>query len=65
VAADPTDPSVHVTIFQSVSSRGVDGYAEGEPKYLNCPQCDGSIRLTPEPSPGWDAIHDADCPYAD
>jgi len=51
-----SDPGTRFTIVRSESPIAVDGYALGEPKSLECPECGASVLLTAEPSPGIDEI---------
>ena len=63
MAKSAASPDTHVELHESVTSYAVDGYALGEPKYLSCPYCSGWVRLTEDPSDGWQEIHDPDCRY--
>ncbi|MFW6435701.1 MAG: hypothetical protein ACOCY1_04900 [Halovenus sp.] len=59
----PFDPDTHYRIEGSKSPVTVDGYAEGEPKFLVCDKCEASVQLTEDPTPGIDELqHMRDCP---
>jgi len=59
-----TDPDTHFEIVESTTPVSVDGYAQGEPKQLRCPDCGVAVELTRDPSdPGIDDLpHETDCP---
>lgn len=56
---DPLDPGTHYDLVASHTPPTVDGYANGETKWLVCEMCGASLLLTAEPSPGIDEMdHD-------
>lgn len=62
------DPETHFAIQPSESPVTVDGYAQGEPKYLECDECGARVQIDgPDETqtPIDNLPHDADCPQRD
>lgn len=53
----PFDPETKYRIVKSDTPVNVDGYKINEPKYLECVPCGARVLITPEPTPGVDAIN--------
>jgi hypothetical protein len=64
VALSPFDPETEYRIITSDTQQHVDGYREGEPKYLCCQYCTARVQITPaRDDPGIDELpHDPSCP---
>lgn len=59
----PWDKESEYRIVSSASSLGADGFAMGEPKYLECAECGARVLLTRERSHGIDWLkHAPECP---
>jgi hypothetical protein len=62
MTASPFDAETHYAIVDSESPITVDGYNKGEPKWLQCEECDARVQLTEDPSAGVDDLpHGPDC----
>lgn len=57
-----SSPETEFEIVPSDTPVTVDGYAQGEPKRLECGECGAAVLLTRSPSPGIDELgHEKDC----